>query len=90
MGLDAPDDCAVVDYNAASLHGGGGDAMNAFVKSPGGGSKVGTKRQPVHVVHSVDFFRSFIGDPYVFGQVSSHATSLPRHCHVTATSLQRH
>ena len=83
VGLDAPDDCAVVDYNAATLHGGAGanQGMSAFVKTrsgSGGGGLAGggggtATRQPVHVVHSVDFFRSFIGDPYVFGQASAAA-----------------
>ena len=46
VGLDAPDDGAVVAY--------------------------GNKR----LVHTVDFFRSFIGDAYVFGQVAAnHALS---------------
>ena len=46
VGLDAPDDGAVVAYDDTRL------------------------------VHTVDFFRSFIGDPYVFGQVAAnHALS---------------
>jgi selenide,water dikinase len=48
VGLDAPDDCAVV-------------------RSPGEG---------LAIVHTVDFFRSFITDPYMFGRVAAnHALS---------------
>jgi len=47
VGLDAPDDCAVVKF--------GEDA---------------------HVVQTVDFFRSFVDDPYVFGRIAAnHALS---------------
>lgn len=47
VGLDAPDDCAVL-------------APSASLSS----------------VHSVDFFRSFVADPYVFGQIAAnHALS---------------
>lgn len=41
VGLDAPDDGAVVKYGETRL------------------------------VHTVDFFRSFVGDPYVFGQIAA-------------------
>mmetsp|Transcript_19625 Transcript_19625/g.34920 ORF Transcript_19625/g.34920 Transcript_19625/m.34920 type:complete len:889 (+) Transcript_19625:17-2683(+) len=49
IGLDAPDDCAVVAFDKTST---------------------------TQVVQTVDFFRSFIDDPYVFGQVAAnHALS---------------
>ena len=51
VGVDAPDDGAVVAYGPE-------------------------KHQRTQVVHTVDFFRSFVSDPYVFGQIAAnHALS---------------
>ncbi|KAH8078083.1 selenide water dikinase [Aureococcus anophagefferens] len=51
VGVDAPDDGAVVAYGPE-------------------------KDQRTQVVHTVDFFRSFVSDPYVFGQIAAnHALS---------------
>eukprot|EP00516_Mucochytrium_quahogii_P012904 CAMPEP_0203793008 /NCGR_PEP_ID=MMETSP0100_2-20121128/5601_1 /ASSEMBLY_ACC=CAM_ASM_000210 /TAXON_ID=96639 /ORGANISM=" , Strain NY0313808BC1" /LENGTH=875 /DNA_ID=CAMNT_0050696689 /DNA_START=650 /DNA_END=3278 /DNA_ORIENTATION=+ len=50
IGLDAPDDCAVITF--------------------------GDTKQGALVAQTVDFFRSFIDDPFVFGQIATnHALS---------------
>ena len=62
VGLDAPDDCAVVEY-------GGSQSDSNDRKQPSSSERHGNGS--ALCVHSVDFFRSFIADPYVFGQVAA-------------------
>eukprot|EP00040_Diaphanoeca_grandis_P033214 m.202995 g.202995 ORF g.202995 m.202995 type:complete len:960 (-) comp32843_c0_seq1:72-2951(-) len=59
VGLDMPDDCALVNVPTAL-----DDPVNV------------NERAELVLVHTVDFFRTFISDPYVFGQIAAnHALS---------------
>ena len=63
LGVDSPDDCAVVRIPSLSPSPAEHvDAVTSF-------------RTPANV-HTVDFFRSFYEDPFVFGKVAAcHALS---------------
>jgi selenide,water dikinase len=63
MGVDSPDDCAVVAI------------PNQRTRLSSSGSQRGVDSCNYNV-HTVDFFRSFYEDPYVFGKVAAcHALS---------------
>ena len=71
VGLDAPDDCALV----APPTGADGSSEGAAA--------------PVLTAHTVDFFRSFVSDPYVFGQVCANHSLSDCHamCAAATTAL---
>ena len=63
IGVGQPDDCAVVEH-----------VFEGRIKASEDDAKA--IRPSISTVHTVDFFRTFVGDPYIFGQIAAnHALS---------------